>query len=293
MRPSVEGRTSWSESIMVVYLAEDLRTAISYRICRFPDLDDTWVWCNVVADGEMYAYTDQYLRCAARRNEPGAEVAVYEAPSARARITRLGPSAHLKSVSFSIDVGGHRGTDAREGAGQTPIALEGVFHPTAMHSPMAPGRYERLGRIEAKLRVAGKTHVIAGVSKQHEQTQTAPRFSKSFTYCELWNGHASLLALLTEGGSSGDFEVGDNSRKVTRFSITAPAHERHFGLTLQDGGTLQGEAQAAVSFGIPIYDLTWRGSFVSGTVGGQKMVGTLNDWKHQDQPYAPGMGPRR
>src|SRR5580704_18310572 len=59
--PSVEGRTTWSESIMVVYLTDDLQQGFSYRICRFPDLGATWVWCHLIAGGRMWAYTDPAL----------------------------------------------------------------------------------------------------------------------------------------------------------------------------------------------------------------------------------------
>jgi hypothetical protein len=287
-RPNVDGKTSWSESIMVVYLSDDLKTCISYRISRFPDLNDTWVWCTVIAGGRMYAYTDQYLPCAPHHNQPPDDVAVYDAPGVEAKITRMGPASQLQKVAFTANLGGHAGTEPHEGPGPVRINIDGVFTPEHMHPQMQRGRFERIGRIEATLKVGGKTYRISGVGKQHEQVQMAPRFAQSFTYCDLWNDKASLLGLLTARISGGDFLIGDQSQAVSKFAVTKPGLKRSIVLTLADGAALSGFAEAGVIFGIPVYDQVWRGAMVAVTIGGQRMVGMLNDWKPGEQPYTPG-----
>lgn len=285
-RPSVYGKTSWSESIMAVYLSDDLRTGLSYRICRFPELNDTWVWCQVIVEGRMYAYTDQYLACGTSRNLPDTALATYDAPGLRARITRTGTSADLKAMSFAFQGGGHAGASAREGAGPVPISLDGLFHPGRTHPHDQAGRFERTGHVEATIEVAGKAHSISGIGKQHEQTQTGPRFLKSFTYCNLWNAEASFLGLLANDRNYGDYESGADGRNVERFAITRPGRDRQFTAVLADGARITGEAHTVIAYEIPVYDQVWRGTMVTGAVEGRKMVGTINDWRPQDQPYA-------
>ena len=285
-RPRVDGKTSWSESIMVVYLSDDLKTGISYRICRFPDLNDTWVWCNLIAEGQMYSYTAQYLPCAANHNAPTNDAAVYDATGGLGNITRFGTSAELQKVSFLFRGGAFPGTEPHEGVGPVPVAVEGVFHPEHLHTQMQPSRYERIGRAAAKLTIAGKSYRISGVCKQHEQTQMAPRFGPSFTYCDVWNENASLLGLLTVRGSGGDFQVGKASRKIARFEVAKPDASRRMAVILADGTRLDAVAEASLAFGIPIYDQVWRGAMVAITLDGQRMVGTLNDWRADLQPYA-------
>jgi hypothetical protein len=284
-RPDVYGKTSWSESIMMVYLSEDLRTGISYRICRFPDLDDTWVWCQVIVDGKMYAYTDQYLPCTTARNLPDSAMATYDAPGLRARMTRLGTAADLRSMSFSFQAGCHPGTGAQEGAGHIPVSVEGVFWPSRTHPHDQTGRVERTGRIEATIRVGGKSYPIADVAKQHEQTQTGPRFLKGFSYCNMWNAEASFLGLFASDRGYGDYEIGPSGRAVETYAIVKPAPSRRFTAVLADGSRVEGVAHTAISYQIPVYDQIWLGTMVSGVVDGRKMVGTINDWRPQDQSY--------
>jgi hypothetical protein len=284
-RPDVAQKTSWSESIMVVYLSDDLKTGISYRICRFPDLDDTWVWCQVIVDGKMYAYTDQYLPCATSKNLPASEVALYDAPGLHARMTRLGTSAELQRMSFSFDGPCHPGTGAQEGAGHVPVSLEGIFYPDRTHGHGQTGRVERTGRVEATLRIGGKTTTIAGVGKQHEQTQTGPRFDKAFTYCNLWNANASFLGLFAADREYGDVQTGGQTRAVEKFFIEKPARNRKFMGVLADGAKVRGSVHTVIDYQIPIYDRIWRGTMVSGEVEGVKMVGTVNDWRGEDQAY--------
>ncbi len=286
-RPDVNGKTSWSESIMVVYLSDDLRTGISYRICRFPELDDTWVWCQVIVEGRMYAYTEQYLPCAKDRKLPDSAAAVYDAPGLSGRMTRMGTSADLQRMSFSFDGLCHAGTKAEEGAGRIPVRLEGIFHPDRTHGGRAQtGRVERTGRVEATIRVGGKSYAITGVGKQHEQTQTGPRFLNAFTYCNLWNAEASFLGLFATDRGYGDFQVGDRTRAVQTFRIAKPGPERKIQAVMADGGKVDGVIHTVIDYEIPIYDRVWRGTMVSGVVDGLNMVGTVNDWRSEEQPYA-------
>lgn len=286
-RTDVDGKTSWSESVMVVYLSDDLQTGISYRICRFPDLGDCWVWCTAIVEGRMYAFTDGYLPCSTVHNVPDSAAAIYDVPNLAARMTRIGTSAEMQRMSFSFNGNCHAGTAPREGGGRIAMALEGMFYPARAHGAFLPGRFERLGRIEATLTLAGREIAIAGIAKQHEQTQTAPRFLESFTYCNLWNARSAFLGLLVGSKGGGDLETDGTSKKLTSFSIAPPGKERRFEGMLADGTKLEGAAHATISFGIPVYSRVWHGTMVSADVGGEKMVGMLNDWRPENQSYAP------
>ena len=284
--PDVDGKTSWSESVMVVYLSDDLQTGLAYRICRFPDLNDSWVWCHVIADGKMYAYTGQYLGCSPRHNEANTDGVVFDVPGFAARMTRAGTSARFERMSFSFAAGCHAGTDPREGGGRVPVTVEGIFYPGQNHGTLQPGRYERTGRIEATVTVAGREIAIRGVAKQHEQTQTAPRFKESFTYCNLWNADGAFLGLLVGAKGGGDLESGGHARAFKSLAMTKPGVERRIHGMLVDGTPVEISARATTTYSIPVYRRVWLGAMVSAVVNGEKMVGTFNDWKPEDQTYA-------
>ena len=136
---------------MLVYLSDDLKSGISYRICRFPDLGASWVWCHIVRGGEMFAYTDQRLPCSVHKNQAEDSVAVYDVPGLEARIARSGSSAGLERVSFSIRVRCHAGTGPHEGLGNIPVSMDGIFYPDRAHDNVRPGRFERTGHIDAEI----------------------------------------------------------------------------------------------------------------------------------------------
>jgi hypothetical protein len=285
MRPNVDGKTSWSESAMVVYLSDDLRTCISFRISRFPDLNDSWVWCHVIVDGKMYAFTRQYLPCGTHHNEADSAFAVYDVPGVAARLTRFGTSAEMQRMSLSFNGGCHAGGEPIDGGGPIPVSVEGMFYPDRVHGTLQPGRFERMGHIEATVTVAGREYAIAGVAKQHEQTQTEPRFGDSFTYCNLWSANGAFLGLLVGNIGGGDLEEDGRTRKLQSFSVSKPGRERILRAVLPDGTRVDGVARAGVNFTIPVYIRVWHGTMVAAEVDGRKLVGMLNDWRPENQGY--------
>ena len=90
-------------------------------------------------------------------------------------------------------------------------------------------------------------------------------------------------------GHYGDYQSANDDQTIANFAIAPPGRMRAFKARLANGRDVVGTAQAALTFGIPLYDKVWKGSLVSGTVDGQHMVGTINDWLAEDQHYAAAL----
>ena len=284
-RIPVEGLITWSESVMVLCLDSEIRNGLSMRLSRYPDLGLTWLWIHVIRDGEVYAYTDQFLPSTGTHITSEQMGAEYTVPGVKARMARTGTAAGMQGMSFSADVLAHRGPDAINGPGTIPISLSGVFHPGALHKNAQAGRFERSGHVEAVTEVAGRKLAISGVAKAHEQTQTNPRFGSSFTYAMLWSDKASLVGLLARDARFGDFISKGEDRPINQFYAEPWSPQRKFAAKFKDGTVLQGEAKTRVRFEVPVFNRVWHGQMVQASIGGERMVGMVNDWKPEDQPY--------
>jgi hypothetical protein len=283
--PVVQGETTWSESAMVLYFDPEVRNGFSFRISRYPDKDATWVWCHVLVDGVLYAFTDSTAACASAHTSPDAPLAVYDAPGLKVSIGRLGTSADTQAISFSADVRAWRGRSGTDGPGDTQISLEGVFHPGPLHAGQPAGRFERNGMVEATLSAGGKAMQLGGLGKAHEQTQTGPRFTTPFTYAMLWGPSASMIGLLSPAGGFGDYNADGQDRGVASFKIEAWAPTRRFIATLKDGTRVEGAAETVQRYEVPIFGQHWQGRIVRAVVGGHETVGMINDWREGDLPY--------
>jgi hypothetical protein len=274
----IEGEDTWSESAMVLYFDDALRNGLSLRISRFPDKGVTWVWCHVVHDGAVYTYTEPRLGCSSARTDPNQAHAAYDAPGADVAISRAGSSRELDNMSFSARLLAHRGEGGSDGPGTIPVSLQGTFAPGHLRSGSPRGRFERTGLIGAVVEVAGKRVALSGLGKAHEQSQTRARFGPAFTSAMLWGPSASLVALNSEGRSFGNHESADGDRAVGTFEIEPWSAERSFSVLLADRASLAGKARTIHKYHVPIFSRLWHGHIVAADVGGQRMVGMINDW---------------
>lgn len=281
----VEGESTWSESAMVLYFDPDLRNGYSLRISRYPEKNATWVWLHVLLDGALYTYTDRAVPCTSAHTTAEQASAVYACPGLRVSISRLGPSAEMHALSFSADLRTHHGTSGTDGPGAAPVSLEGVFHPGPLRAGAPAGRFERTGVMEATLQAGGKSVRLTGVGKAHEQTQTKPRFTTPFTYAMLWSPTASLIGLMSPPGGYGDVDADGRDVDIASFKIEAWAPTRRFVALLKDGTRVEGAAQTVQRYEVPIFGRRWFGRIVRADVGGHPMVGMINDWKPDQQPY--------
>ena len=189
-------------------------------------------------------------------------------------------------MSFTAEVKAHRGTSGTDGPGQSSGHGRGrAFHPGPLLAGSPNGRFERTGQVEATVRAGGKTVRLSGVGKAHEQTQTNPRFSAPFTYAMLWSADAGLIGLMSPARGYGDLDADGKDTPVDTFKIEKWAPTRRFVAVLKDGRRVEGSAETLQRYSVPIYGRQWYGRVVRADVGGHAMVGMINDWKPEQQPY--------
>lgn len=281
----VEGATTWSESVMALYFDESLHNGFSLRLSRYPDSGATWVWCHVLVDGVLYAFTERRLACSKVRTTATQALAVYDAPGLEVRMTRVGPSAAMTALSFSASVRGHKSKSGVDGPGDTAISVEGIFRPGLLRGNSPEGRFERTGMFEANLRAGPRRVFVSGMGKAHEQTQTNPRFFRPFTYTMLWGPNASLIGMMSRDRRYGDYDTGGRDAALTAFEIEAWAPTRRFVAVLEGGARVAGSADTVYSYNVPIFGQMWRGRIVRAQAEGKAMVGMINDWRPEGQPY--------
>ena len=270
---------------MVLYFDDELRNGFSLRVSRYPEKNVTWVWCHIVQDGVLYAYSEPRLPCAANKIDPDCASAGYDVPQARVSFRRTGTSRDLKSLSFSAHLHAHRGEGGVDGPGDVPIVLEGAFKPGALRSGSPTGRFERTGRFDAIVQVKDKAVALSGFGKAHEQTQTRPRFGGAFTYAMLWGPTASLVALRAKERKYGNYEARGEDHPVSSFSIEPWSPNRAFAAVLDNGEQITGTAATIYKYRIPVFSRFWHGHVVAANVAGHRMVGMINDWRSEDQSY--------
>jgi hypothetical protein len=270
---------------MVLYFDPEVRNGFSLRLSRYPERNATWVWCHLLVDGRLYAFTERRVPCSTARTEPDQPVAIYPALGMAVSLTRLGSSAQMQALSFTAQVRAHAGQSGVDGPGGAPVSLEGVFHPGPLKAGSPAGRFERTGRVEATVRAGDKTVHLSGMAKAHEQTQTAPRFFAPFTYAMLWGPNASMIGMMSKTRRYGDFETAGADVDMDSFRIEPWSAHRRFAATLKGGRGIAGEAETLYRYEVPIFGKRWYGRIVRASAEGQPMVGMINDWKPDEQPY--------
>lgn len=280
------GEETWSESLMLLHFDPELRNGISVRVSRYPDMNATWVWCHVLFDGRMYAFTERRLPCGRARNEGEATRADYNSPGGGVAFTRRGPVARLEGLRLRARVQSRQSSAGQDGPGDTPVTIDAVFRPQTLKANLPPGRSEWTGQVEIDLTVAGRRRRLAGIAKAHEQTQTAPRFDVPFTYAMMWGPTASFIANSSPKKRYGDFEADGVARGVTDFQPAAPAAARRFSAALDNGEVVRGLATRIAAYDVPVYDRMWNGNIVRVELQGRTLVGMLNDWRPEAQVFA-------
>ncbi len=283
---AVRGSKAYSESAMVMSVSADGSSAITLRFCRFPVEGYTWLWCHVLKDGELYAFTSHDLPCASDRLA-GTPEAAYAAPPMAASLIRTGRGAQLSDVRLKAALPFHRSTTAPHGPGASPGRLEGRFTPTrALVTQVNEGRDEVYGTFRAEVSVGGKRFVHEGPAKFHEQRQEAARFDTPFCYGWLAGPGVASTFLLGPRAGGGGWVLDETEHVAGDMRIDPPGADRAALWPLKSGRDLPGRIHALVRYEIPVYDRRWNGSFVRGDVGGRPIVGAVNDWVTEPDIYA-------
>lgn len=280
----VRGSKAYSESIMVMSVSTDGKSALTLRFCRFPVEGVTWLWCHVFHDGSFFAFTRHDLPCEPERLADG-PAADYRTEGAR--LARTGRGPQLSDVRLEADLPFHESRRAPLGPGRVRGRLEGRFTPThALTAQVLPGRDEVYGTFRAEVSVGGRTFVHEGPAKFHEQRQEAPRFDAPFCYAWLAGDDRAATTLLIPQGATGGWRIGDAEAPLADMLLDPPAPSRAVAWKLKDGRVLPGRIEALVRYQIPIFGRPWQGSFVRGDCDGRPIVGAMNDWPAAPDIYA-------
>jgi len=279
------GEETWSESLMFLHFDPDVRNGVSVRVSRYPDVGVTWVWFHVLFEGNLYSYTERSIPCDKIRNIGISPVGEYSTRDRSLEFVRKGPVANLTEIRLNGSARCWRGPHEQDGPGGIRVGVEANFQPSSVKRNLPPGRSEWTGFAEIKVTVGGRELRLSGVSKAHEQTQTAPRFEAPFTYAMLWSPSASLVATSSPRRRYGDFELDGQSYGVTEFRPQPPGLERQFSARLETGKVIQGNAHRMAAYSVPVFDRYWRGAIVKANIDGNQLVGMINDWRPEDQIY--------
>lgn len=280
----VRGSKAYSESIMVMSVSTDGKSALTLRFCRFPVEGVTWLWCHILHEGRFYAFTRHDLPCGPERLADGPS-ADYRAQGAR--LARTGRGPQLSDVRLEADLRFHESREAPLGPGRVPGRLEGRFTPThALAAQVLPGRDEVYGTFRAEVSVGGRRFVHEGPAKFHEQRQEAARFEAPFCYAWLAGDDRAATTLLIPQGATGGWRIGEAEAPLADMLLDPPAASRSVAWKLKDGRVLPGRLDALVRYEIPIYGRPWEGSFVRGDCDGHPIVGAMNDWPAEPDIYA-------
>lgn len=282
---AVRDLRTYSESAMVMAASADGRLAATLRFCRFPDADQTWLWCHLLVEGEMYAFTSHDLACD-RERLAGAAQARYVAPPMDASLERDGQAAELSAVRIEASLPMHRSSTAPHGPGPVAARLSGVFTPGhTLAAGVLQGRDEVYGELSGEIEVDGRRLGFEGPAKFHEQHQEGPRFQAPFCYSWLAGRDVAATTLLFARGASGGWAMADGEAALKDMIIDPPGERRRVEYLTESAGRMPGELDALVRYQIPIYDRAWRGSFVKGVVDGRSVVGVVNDWLAEPDIY--------
>lgn len=283
---AVRGLVSYSESAMVMCVAPDGRAAATLRFCRFPEAGQTWLWCHLLVDGVLYAFTSHDLPCGSERLA-GTQTADYRAPPYEAALRRDGSGAGLQGVRLDARLPMHEGRSAPHGPGPVKGRLSARFTPQhTLGAPVLQGRDEVYGVVEGEIEAGGRRVRLKGPAKFHEQRQTTPRFQGPFCYSWLAGDDRAATTLLIARGATGGWALAGGDSPLADMMIDPPGARRAVDYRLADGARMDGALEALVRYEIPIYDRRWQGSFISGQVDGRPVVGVANDWTTPPDIYA-------
>ncbi|ODT88806.1 hypothetical protein [Phenylobacterium sp. SCN 70-31] len=282
----VRGSDAYSESAMVMSVARDGSSALTLRFCRFPVQGFTWLWCHLLHEGRLYAFTRHDLPAGAMRlaDEP---VARWRAPGADAELLRTRRHGALPAVRLAAKLGFHDSRSAPHGEGPVQGRIDGRFQAVSpLSARVLEGREEVYGLCRARVEIGGRTFEHEGLAKFHEQRQAAPRFDAPFNYAFLAGDGLNATTLLLAQGATGGWQVDGAEAPLADMTLDPPGASRGVAWRFRDAKATSGRLEALTRYEIPIYGRAWQGSFVRGDFGGRPIVGAVNDWLTPTDIYA-------
>ncbi len=287
----IEGVPLYSESVHTGVVSVDGRFGMNARLCRYPSLGMAWVWVHAYTPSGFYAFTDHCAPCGPSPVDTAAGRARFvPANENLVSFDREGPGASPVRAAIKARVRVRPGRDARHGRGTLPLSVSLGFTAQRRYEGLLPGRTEVFGWSRVALTLNGETITFEGPAQFHEQVQSAPRFTRAFTYVSLWGQTKASTALLldnTAPGSSGGYLLeGSVGSDLSAFAISPPGPERTLVMTLKDGSRIETTATRRQAYAIPVFGRTWLGSMVNVPLGDQTLYGNVNDYMPDRLPYS-------
>ena len=265
-----------SESVLLTAVADDARSGVFARLCRYPDAGVSWVWVHVVADGRSWTFVDDDAPCGRDHLDlDGDEVAYDARPAADAVWRRSGPR-HAPvgaSLELSLALAPDEGTGAPVDA-----SIHVLFAPAHATGGSLPGRTEVLGRSTVRAAVGDRSIELDGVGQWHEQEQAAPRFLVPFTYASLAGDDLALLGLIGPRASGGFVRGHGTDAVLRRISVDRNGTGFAIDAETEGGSTIRGVAEIGHEYTLPVYGRRWSGTFVTADVDGRRLAGFVNRW---------------
>lgn len=281
-----------SESVACFVTTADGTSAVSVRLCRYPEARRSWIWAHVLTPAGSWAYNVDHAACAPTPVAVDGAEAVYVAGESTALVRRRGPAHAPRAVEVDLMVPAHVGSAAPDSDGPVTAGIRGRFEPTTSAGATLPGRTEVFGTARLTVTVPGRQpFTVAGHAQFHEQLQDRPRFVTPFTYASLRGDDLSVIALIGPRGSGGFGRGTGGDRRFSRAVIPEPV-DGHHPIELHDagGGPLVGRATVRHEIIIPVYGLPWWGTIVSAELAGHRLSGSVNRWRYgrTGPPDPPG-----
>jgi hypothetical protein len=261
-------------------MSSDGALAFNARFARFPAAGAADLWVGIRAGEAQYAVVEDLpIGDAAGATDVASSVADFILTGTDpAWFLRRGSPAEAFTGHALVMAGAHPGGEPERGRGPLRVGFHARF--VADHVPVAarPGRIEVFGRVAAVVDLPDGPVEVRGLGKWHEQVGPRPKFGARFTYMNLQNERASLLARRGLDGSWGFAAIDGQVVGLRSFEIEPLADRRTFEVTLADGRVIRGEARTRWTSTVPVDGHYRPGAFVDADCSLGPMMGRLNDW---------------
>lgn len=279
--PSLEGRSTYSESVMLSGADPEGARFAAVRICTYPELGVAWLWCMLLTPNGFWQYASNDVAWSGEASAQDPVTAGYGAVATRrtsAIIKREGTlaaprRAELQASFDSMPNLGEPGSPVKRG----PVSILASFEPAAGYGGLLPGRTESFGRAHFSC-TGSVSAVFDGPAQFHEQPQSTPRFTTPFAFASLWSADAFGTFLDSPGGSGGYTIENGAARRASdvHATLTPGALALDF---RSEAAPRRIALESARDYRVPIHGQYWRGRFVRGQYGDRRVVGFLNSWK--------------
>lgn len=281
MADSTQLPAHYAESVMIGYISDDGTREISVRLARHPGDGRGEVWMSVAVPGSAWSVADDGFALSNPTATPvGADSVTFKVERKDQEVSFR--SVHRQGSEMQGEVRGRlrllETRDPARGPGQIPVNVDLRFK-AGTAGFRVRGRWELTGEVQGDVTIDGHRYHFAGRGKWHEQTGPRAKFAPAFTYLNLENRSASLLAIGFKNRVTGYVLAKGKVHGVRSFTVDPQgAASRHFKLVLSDKQVIEGTAKIVQRWSVPIEGRRRPGTSVIAETTIGRMTGSLNDW---------------